>query len=76
MHVNKIQLWFKNGKLNKISSSYLYPNKKTCPPVQLNNKQLTQTEEVKYLGYILTENFFYSFNQQSEYNVFHKLMCW
>jgi hypothetical protein len=24
--------------------------KNTCPPVQLNNKQLTQTEEVKYLG--------------------------
>jgi len=24
--------------------------KKTCPPVQLNNKQLTQTEEVKYLS--------------------------
>jgi len=24
--------------------------KKTCPPVQLNNKQLTQTEEVKNLG--------------------------
>ena len=24
--------------------------KKTCPPVQLNNKQLTQTEEVKHLG--------------------------
>jgi len=24
--------------------------KNTCPPVQLNNKQLTQTDEVKYLG--------------------------
>jgi hypothetical protein len=24
--------------------------KNTCPPVQLNNKQLTQPEEVKYLG--------------------------
>jgi hypothetical protein len=24
--------------------------KKTCPPVQPNNKQLTQTKEVKYLG--------------------------
>jgi hypothetical protein len=22
----------------------------TCPPVQLNNKQLTKTEDVKYLG--------------------------
>jgi hypothetical protein len=24
--------------------------KNTCPPVQLNNKQLTQPEDVKYLG--------------------------
>ena len=24
--------------------------KNTCPPVQLNNKQLTQPDEVKYLG--------------------------
>jgi hypothetical protein len=24
--------------------------KNTCPPVQLNNNQLTQTEDVKYLG--------------------------
>jgi len=31
-------------------SSYLYHKKNTCPPLQLNNKQLTQTEEVKYLG--------------------------
>jgi hypothetical protein len=24
--------------------------KNMCPPVQLNNKQLTQPEDVKYLG--------------------------
>jgi hypothetical protein len=24
--------------------------KNTCPPVQLNNKQLTQPDDVKYLG--------------------------
>jgi len=24
--------------------------KVTCPPVQLNNRQLSQTEEIKYLG--------------------------
>jgi hypothetical protein len=24
--------------------------KQTCPPVYLNNKQLTQTDDMKYLG--------------------------
>ena len=28
----------------------------TCPPVQLNNKQLTQPDDVKYLVYIWVEN--------------------
>ena len=37
------------GKWNKISPSYLSHKKKTCRPVQIKNKQLTQTEEVKYL---------------------------
>ena len=37
------------GKRNKGSPSYLYL-KKTRPPLQLNDKQLTQTEEAKYLG--------------------------
>ena len=37
-------------KLNEtVCPSYLYLKKYTCPPVQLNNKQLTQHEEVKYL---------------------------
>ena len=38
------------GKWNEISPSYFYPPKKnTCPPVHLNNKQLTQTDDAKYL---------------------------
>ena len=31
--------------------------KNTCPLVQLNNKQLTQPEEVKYLGIHLDRKF-------------------
>jgi hypothetical protein len=37
-------------KWNKISPSYLYPKKEYKSPLQLNNKQLAQAEEVKYLG--------------------------
>ena len=29
------------GKRNKMSPIYLYPKKRMCPPVQLNNTQLT-----------------------------------
>ena len=38
------------GKWNKASPIYFTLKKNTCPPVQLNDKQLTQTEEAKYLG--------------------------
>jgi len=37
------------GKLNKVQVTFTL-NKNTCPPLQLNNKQVTQPEEVKYLG--------------------------
>jgi len=38
------------GKWNEIVPSYFYLKKNTCPPVHLNNKQLVQAEDVKYLG--------------------------
>ena len=50
-NLNKIQLWLKKWhmKVNETKSVQVTFNlkKNTCPPVQLNNKQLTQTEEVK-----------------------------
>ena len=42
--------WINEVKWNKVSPSYLYLKKEHVSPVQLNNKQLTQPEEVKYLG--------------------------
>jgi len=41
------------GKWNEISPSYFYPKNNKCPPpplpppIHLNNKQLTQVEDVK-----------------------------
>jgi hypothetical protein len=53
-HLNKIQLWLKKWRMkaNETKSVQVtFTLKKNArPPVQLNNKQLTQTEEVKYLG--------------------------
>ena len=42
------------GKWDEISPSYFYPKKNTCPPpFHLNNKQVTQTDDVKYLDIYL-----------------------
>ena len=53
-HLKKIQLWLKKWRMKENEAKSVQvtftPKKNTCPPVQLNNKQLTQTEEVKYLG--------------------------
>jgi hypothetical protein len=53
-NLNKNQLLFKKWrmKVNETNSvqAIFTVKKNTCPPVELNNKQLTQTEEVKYLG--------------------------
>jgi len=39
----------KGNETNSVQVTFIL-KKETCPPVQPNNKQLTQTEEVKYLG--------------------------
>jgi hypothetical protein len=53
-HLNKIQLWLKRWRMkaNETKSAQVTFALKgnACPPVQLNNNQLTQTDEVKYLG--------------------------
>jgi hypothetical protein len=50
-NLNKIQLWLKKWhmKVNETKSDQVTftLNKNTCPPLQLNNNQLTQPEEVK-----------------------------
>ena len=50
IYLNKIQLWLKKWRMkeNETKSAQVTftLKKNTCPPVQLNNKQLTQTEEV------------------------------
>jgi hypothetical protein len=45
--VEKLRLKAKETKSAQITFTL---KKNTCPPVQLNKKQLTKTEEVKYLG--------------------------
>jgi hypothetical protein len=53
-HLNKIQLWLKKWRMraNETKSVQITftLKKDTCPPVQRNNKQLTQTKDVKYMG--------------------------
>jgi hypothetical protein len=53
-YLNKIQLWLKKWRMKANETKAVQVTftlkKNTFPPVQLNNKQLTQTEEVKYLG--------------------------
>ena len=59
-NLNEIQLRFKEWhmKVNETKSVQVTFTLKqnTCPPVQLNNKQLTQPDDVKYLVYIWVEN--------------------
>ena len=42
--------WHKKANETKSVQVTITLKKNTFPPVQLNNKQLTQTEEVQYLG--------------------------
>jgi hypothetical protein len=54
VHLNKIHPWLKKWRMkaNETKSTQVTftLKKRTCPPVYLNNKQLSQTNEVKYLG--------------------------
>jgi len=53
-NLNKIQLWLKKWRMKANETKSVQVTftlkKNTCPPLQLNKKQLTQTEELKYLG--------------------------
>jgi hypothetical protein len=53
-NLNEIQLWLKKWRMTVNETKSVQVTftlrKNTCPPVQLNNKQLTQPDEVKYLG--------------------------
>ena len=53
-HLNKIQLWLKKWRMKANETKSFQVTftlkKNTCPPVHLNNKQLTHTDDVKYLG--------------------------
>jgi len=40
--------WMKANETKSVQLTFTL-KKNTCPPVQLNNKHLTQTEEVKYI---------------------------
>lgn len=52
-NLNKMQSWLKKWSIkeneDKVSSSHFHYEKDTCPTIQLNNQQLNQTEEAKYL---------------------------
>jgi hypothetical protein len=54
IHLNKIQLWLKKWRTNANETKSVQVTftlkQNTRLPAELNNKQLTQTEEVKYLG--------------------------
>jgi len=54
LQLNKVQSWLKQWRMtaNEAKSVHVTftPNKLTCPPVKLNNEQLPQADEVKYLG--------------------------
>ena len=53
-HLDILQLWLKKWriKINDTKSVHItFTTKKlTCPPVQINNTQIPQSENVKYLG--------------------------
>ena len=53
-HLNEIQFWLKKWRMkaNETKSVQVIFTliKSTCPPVHLNNKQMTQAEDVQYLG--------------------------
>jgi hypothetical protein len=53
-NLNKIHLWLNKWRMKvneiKLGQVTFTLKNNTCPPVQLNNKQLTEPEEVKYLG--------------------------
>jgi hypothetical protein len=57
IHLDKLQHWFKKWriKVNETKSVHVTftLNKKTCPPVFLNNKPIPQAENAKYLGMYL-----------------------
>jgi hypothetical protein len=52
--LNKIQSWMKKWRIRvNEGKSFLVTfttRRNTCPPVSLNNRQLKQCEDVKYLG--------------------------
>ena len=54
LHLNEIQSWLKTWRIRANETKSVQVtftlNKLTCPPVQLNNEQLPQADEVKYLG--------------------------
>ena len=53
-NLNKIQHWLKvwRIKVNETKSTHLRftLRRETCPPVKINNCELPQAEDVKYLG--------------------------
>ena len=54
MHLNKIQSWLKTWRMKANEAKSVQVtftlSKMTCSPVKLNNEQLPQADEVKYLG--------------------------
>ena len=54
LHLNEIQSWLKTRRMKANETKSVQVtftlNKLTWPPVQLNNEQLPQVDEVKYLG--------------------------
>lgn len=53
-NLNKIEEWLQKWKIkaNETKSTHMAftLRRKTCPPVNLNNKQLAETDSTKYLG--------------------------
>ena len=53
-HLNNINSWLNRWRMKANQTKSVQVTftlkKRTCPPVYLNNKQLPQTEQVKYLG--------------------------
>jgi hypothetical protein len=51
---NAIQNWFKKWRMKANESKSIHvpftTRRETCPPVHINNVQLPQAEDVKYLG--------------------------
>jgi len=54
LHLNKIQSWLKTWRMKANEAKSVQVtftlSKMTCSPVKLNNEQLPQADEVKYLG--------------------------